>query len=137
MAKQKTMACSFGGVGIGKDKARISISVDAEKIGAEDMIAMFVGAQLTGKLVCGPSGEQDADGQQVMKGLDRELDVVAESRGFHTYGDRYTVSLSVSKADTDLGLLADFANRNGKIKLKRTGDVDTVSGEEDDDGNED
>ncbi len=135
MARQRTLPCSFTGVSIGKDSARISVSVPAEKLPWEDARALFVAARISVKLSC-DTKNGDAEGQQTMEGCDRDLDIEAESQGFHTYSDRYTASLKVCKSDTDIAALGEFANRRGKIRIKRVGDAD--AGEEGgEDGNGD
>lgn len=123
MARPKVLPCSFTGVSIGKDTARISVSVPSEKLSLDEAHALFVGARLSGTLTC-DAHNGDAEGQQTMPGCSKELEIDAESQGFHTYSDRYTASLKVSKSDTDIAALAEFANRRGKIKAKRTGDAD-------------
>lgn len=127
MARPRTLPCSFTGVSIGKDSARISVSVPTEKLPWEDARNLFVAARISVKLTC-DAHNGDAEGQQTMEGCDRDLDIEAESQGFHTYSDRYTASLKVCKSDTDIAALGEFANRRGKIKIKRVGNAD--AGEE-------
>lgn len=129
-SRVRTIAMSFSGLSVSKTRATLNFAVSADVLTPEEARHYLLNAQLTvSSIVCKSQG--DVEGQQHMEdsGTDDSVEIrecIAECTNFNTKPAAFTGSLRFVKSSV-AGMAAEFfalAGREGKIKVKRTGDVD-------------
>lgn len=124
MKKSKTVKADFRKVSIGSEVASIGIHIKREELALTDADELLTNAQLDAVLLIDIGGARAAGQPQLAGGLaELTLDAVVTSKGLSVKKADLSATLSMPVDDTDLGLLARFANRSGTVKLQRTGDA--------------
>lgn len=134
MAKKKTesngatlaldLIVSFGNVSIGDKTARIGVAVDRSSLTVSNADKSLCGRRLTGKIVSQPAG--DAPGQETLPGFESgntDLATSFDVKSFSVTPKNIAFGLTFSLRDLDIGLLGNFAKRNGRLQVSEITDL--------------
>lgn len=123
MASVLDLDVSFGGVSIGKNSARLGLSVSAGLLTPTQVSKNLVGCRLTGTILA-RLGKGKPD-QTSIPGLDKDpkikgvFDVKSVSMGPTHYSFGLTFSLDKLEIET----LSHFAGREGKLTIAEVADI--------------
>lgn len=110
----------FSAVGIGEDTARVGVKMERKTLRLTKADAVLCGHRITGKIVV--TDGQSADDQGKLEGME-DCDVIAGVEGtFDVKSIRASAkyigcSLTFSLPDVDVGVLAKFAKRTGRLTI--------------------
>lgn len=126
---------SFGGVSIGDRTARLGVSLDRNVVTLDVMKAdqSLCGCRLTGKIVA-RSGEVAGE-QDPLPGLDAGdtvLDATFDVKQLSITPASISFGLTFAIKGLDVGELAHFAKRSGKLIVYEVSEIPTERGDEDD-----
>ncbi len=140
MAKKKTslleLPVAFGGVSVGDKTARIGCAVDrGEALGIAEADRHLCEQRLTVRMLARPAG--DNHDQDRLPGMDddEKLDAVVDVKGFSVSKDSISFGLTFAIASVDVGALAHFAKRAGKLVVTCAEDIPEKEGSGDDSNN--
>jgi len=133
----------FSQLSIGETTARLGCNITRENLELEDADSIFAGSRCSAKIEM-----KDDPGQTTMivNGKDMTkvdpIEAVVDIKRYNVSRDMFTTGLTIQLSEVDVSKVAKFANREGKLTLKRTGDIpdhvkdeaDELAGEEEDDG---
>lgn len=127
----------FGTVSIGTNKASFQVTIDREAIAEMDAIRHLCHRRLTGWIVLELKGHPD---QGTLPGMDIEPKRI--SGVFDTNSVKFTPAavacgLNMAIKEIDVGDLAGFANRRGRLVIAQSAEREESGGKEDErDGEE-
>lgn len=111
---------AFGGVSVGDETARIGVTVLRQRLNVDAAEGVFCGRRLTGRiLLC----EGDPDQQSFLADADCEVAGVFDCKTFRVGPKEIGAGLTFSLADIDVGDLAGFAKRSGRLLVEGVADL--------------
>jgi hypothetical protein len=120
---------SFSNVSIGDGTARVGIQIDRAKLTISKADQNLCGRRLTGKLIAGGVG--DAPGQTYLPGTKLpELVGIFDVKSFSVNKKRIGAGLTFILEGLDLGLIAKFAKRSGRLVVNGVEDIPANESEE-------
>ena len=148
MAKRKVPAAqkatldlpaSFGNVGIGDEKARISILIDRKHITATKAETFFCGSRSEVRVFVDPNASGDQPGQEKMDfaKAEHKLESVADVLRFSVGSKTIGATLTFAIASVDLETLCKFAKKGGRLVMNRIGEADAKDDAGDEEEDED
>ena len=125
MAKKRfSESVEFGGLSLGDETARLSVKIHRGWLELEDADAILAGSRCEAKIEIAPDGEQGTlkIGGKSIKEVE-PLEAVVDVKRFGVSREDFTTGLTFQVSEIDVSKLARFANKAGKLTLKRTGDI--------------
>ncbi len=124
----------FGNVNCGDKTARIGITLDrgGDQLTIAQADKQLVERRLTVRMVARPPG--DNHDQDRLPGMDddEKLDAVVDVKGFSVSKDTISFGLTFAIASVDVGALAHFAKRAGKLVVTCAEDIPERNGDDSD-----
>lgn len=120
---------SFGGVSIGDGTCRIGVTCDRGNLTVERADENLCGHRLTGKIEVKPKGEQPDQGVlpgMAEPGLEGSFDV----KGYRVTEKEIGFGMTFAVRDTDVGHLAKFAKRDGRLVVQDVAAIESEEAEE-------
>ena len=110
-------SCSFGGVSVGDKTARIGVSIEREHLTLKTADDILCDRRIQGKIISLPAGSQSDQG--ALPGMDEEieLDGIFDVKGLSHNSKHISFGLTFMLKGLDVGGLALFAKRNGRIEI--------------------
>jgi hypothetical protein len=112
----------FGGVSIGKNTGRISVSIDRSYVALDEAADLFSNRRLTGKVVLGRTG--DATNQtKMVDDLDHEVSGAFDVKGFRVTEETISLGMTFALAEINIAELAKFSKGVGRLVAFDIGEI--------------
>jgi len=140
---QADLPVEFGNVSIGQAAASIGVAIDPASVTVARAHELFNGKRATVKIVQAPKGE--TPGQKRLDGVEAlEVIGVVDIRGYRMSPKVISARLTFTIEGLDLGALAHFSKRSGRLQVMQVQEIPADSAavldpedEDDDDGEAD
>jgi hypothetical protein len=130
------LPCKFGAVSIGANKASFSIKIDRDSVGDQDAIQHLCHRRISGWILLDSKDHPD---QGTLPGMDvqpKRLSGVFDTNSVSFTPGEVGCTLNMAIKEIDVGDLAGFANRRGRLVIAQSAEREDAAGQEGDRGEE-
>lgn len=135
--KKKVLAdlpVEFGGISLGKDTARIGVSIARSDLMLTNADELLVGHRLTCEITLDGSEDTTSGQQRLVDDLDLRIDGIADCKGMRVTPDLIAAGLTMSLRDLVLEDFAKFSKGKGRLIISGVAKIEVEQTEDDADG---
>lgn len=117
---------TFGGVSIGENTARVSITLDRKLIHLNMADQLFCNRRLIGKVALGGIDEANNGNEtqgKLIDDVDHEVSGAFDVKGFRCSADVIAFGITFSLKDIDIAELAKFSKGHGRLIVNQATDI--------------
>lgn len=120
---QLEIPCSFGNVNVGDETARISIRISRQSLTLAKADSIFSGKRITGTILARAGG--GGPDQESLPGIEDDIEITDtfDVSSFGVSAKRISTGLTVAINSVDVGELAHFAKRDGRLTVRSVGEI--------------